>query len=187
MISLAGRSSRSSLVAILLAVLVGLYALIVSSFLAGRVIVGIDRPLFTFSLQELLFTFGQTIAFPLLVLLFAVGGFYFGLSSGANQFDEKPALSAKTGIIRTWARVRGKWTTIFLIVLSNTGIIALVIISNYLFELFLNWLWPTKKALLFDKLPISYLFDAIDLSIIVYVALFTIFEIFRTYQETPRD
>jgi hypothetical protein len=68
------------------------------------------------------------------------------------------------------------------VLLCHTGLAALVVICIKALEWLLHLLWGTGEALLFDRFPLRYLFDAMDGGVILVFVWFGIVEAVRAFR-----
>ena len=172
-------SRYRQLVAILLSLLIILYILALSSYFAARVVIGIDHPLSELPTLELLGKFAQLVGFPLTALLGAATGFYFGAKTPAdrNRSDRHQLIDFFLKV-RTWVHNFGKFFEALITFGAYLFLLLLIIGGNYLLEALLSRFWPARQVL-FDKLPISYIFDTIDTAAIVLFVSLGCFEVIR--------
>ena len=66
----------------------------------------------------------------------------------------------------------------------HTGIAVIILTLIFLLEMYIIYLWGgATKALLFDLVPIKYLFHAIDLAILVVYGVYGVIDAIRVFRE----
>jgi hypothetical protein len=165
-----------------LSALIGLNVVVAASYFSSRVISNIDKPLFDLPSSKLAITFGQALFIPLIALVASIIGYYFGSKStkGVHGFgDEGAAQSTWTEVKRTLRKPVSAAIIFGLYAVMAAFMIAL----NFGLELLLKKLWAEQPLQLFGKFPLSFVFQAADVAIVLVVLIFGALETTRAMSD----
>jgi hypothetical protein len=67
----------------------------------------------------------------------------------------------------------------------HVALAALIIIGIRALELLMAWLWQVPNPLLFDALPLKWMFHAMDVGVLLVFGFYGIISVARAFKEPP--
>jgi hypothetical protein len=178
--------NRRRVIVLITSVVVGLNIVVAVLLLSSKVIIEIKEPLTTFSNYKLFGIVINALSFPLLALMGAILGYYFGskASKGDDEFSDHRPTSTKESIVRSsWTgELMGRLGRPFvasIVFLGHLILAGVLILFIHGLEWLFTRLWTERQPQFFDLVPITWFFDASEIGVLLVFVVFGTLDSFQ--------